>query len=365
VGAGAFTLTVRDPGLQDVGVLTCYWLLLAGSWNILAGFTGQMSFAHVALAAVGAYLTVLVERALHVPAGLAIPLAGFMTALVGLGLGLVSLRVRGIYLSLITFGFAGAFVVWATAAVSLTHGYEGRVSEILFSGIDSAPFLWVGLALVVGYFASQSLLLDSRLGLEAMAVREREEVAEGLGVRTGYVKIAIFTFSSFWAGAAGSFYAGYVGIVAPSMGELFWMGLVVAMVVIGGMGRRLGPIAGVILIRFLDYWVRSVGSQYETLIFAGLLLAFMLFVPNGLVSLADAVVGRMRRPRLRWNTEPEASVLGQPETNPRGDRQGGPAASEPHLEQGSVRVFFRRARRTQQLEDKTGAPGTDVPDVEG
>lgn len=309
--ASVFTLTVSDPSLQDVGALSCYWLLLAASWNILAGFAGQMSFAHVALAAVGAYLTVFLELALRVPAGPAIPLAGFITAVVGLGLGLISLRVKGIYLSLITFGFAGAFVVWATAAVNLTHGYEGRVSEILFGGVDTAPFLWVGLVLVVAYFASQSLLLDSRLGLEAMAVRDREEVAEGLGVRTGYVKIAIFTYSSFWAGAAGSFYAGYVGIVSPSMAELSWMGLVVAMAVIGGMGRRFGPIAGVILLRLIDYWIRSLGSQYETLIFAALLLAFILFLPNGLIGLGSAAVARAQYARLHWRAEPEASASGQ------------------------------------------------------
>jgi branched-chain amino acid transport system permease protein len=299
-GAAGFVLLVSDPVLQDLAAITCYWLILAGSWNLLAGFTGQMSFAHVGLAAVGAYLAVLLEFELGVGAGPAIPLAGLLTAAAGLVLGLVSTRVRGIYLALVTFAFGGAFVVWARGADTITGGNRGHTAEFLFSGIDARPFLWVGLALVGGYFVLQSLLLDSRFGLAAMAVRDREEVAEGLGIRTRWVKIGIFTYTAFWAGIAGAFYAGYVGIVAPSIGELLNMALVVAMVVVGGMGSRLGPIFGVILLQVIDYKVRGYGSEYTQLIFGALVLGIMLFARNGIVGALEALATRVRAPRGRW-----------------------------------------------------------------
>lgn len=302
--AALFIATVTRPDIQDAAILTCYWLLLAGSWNLLAGFAGQFSFAHIALAVSGGYLTVLVERQLGLGPGIAILVAALLTSLAGFALGLISLRVRGIYLSLITFAFAGVFLVWATADAEHTRGYAGVNAEILFTGIDARPFLWLGLALVTAYFVCQSLILHGRLGLQAMAIRDREEVAEGLGVRTGRVKVAMFTITAFWAGAAGGFYAGYVGIVSPSAGQLIWMGWVIAMVVIGGMGSALGPIAGVLLVRFVDFEMRSLGSEYETLIFASLLVLFMMFMPNGLVGLGERFLERVRKPRQRWQDAP-------------------------------------------------------------
>jgi branched-chain amino acid transport system permease protein len=301
LGAGMiFVMTVTRPDIQDFAVLTVYWLLLAGSWNLLAGFGGQFSFAHVALALMGGYLSVLFERELGMPPAATLPLAGLSTALVGFGLGLVSLRVRGVYLSLITFGFAGALVVWATADSDHTRGYAGLNADILFTGIDTQPFLWLGLTLVAVYFACQSLLLTSSVGLQAMAVRDREDVAEGLGVRTGRIKIGMFVYTAFWAGVAGSYYAGYVGIVSPSVGQLIWMGWVIAMVVVGGLGTALGPIAGVLLIRLFDFEVRSTGSEYESVMIAILLIVFMLFVPNGLAGLAAAGRARFGRQTERW-----------------------------------------------------------------
>lgn len=301
LAAAIFVLTVSRADIQDFAVLSFYWLLLAASWNLLAGFGGQFSFAHLALALSGGYISVFFEHKLAIWPLLTLPLAGVSTALIGFGLGLVSLRVRGVYLSLITFGFAGALLVWATADWERTRGYAGLNSDIIFTGIDSRPFLWLGLALVTAYFACQSQLLASGFGLQTMAVRDREAVAEGLGVRTARVKVAMFTYTAFWAGVAGSYYAGYVGIVSPSVGQLIWMGWIIAMVVVGGLGTSLGPIAGVILVRFFDFQIRSMGTQYETLMIASLLIVFMLFVPNGFVGLAASARARLGRPHRRWS----------------------------------------------------------------
>jgi branched-chain amino acid transport system permease protein len=292
-------LFVTDPGLQDLAVLSAYYLLLAGGWNLLAGFSGQFSFAHAALAAVGAYVTVLLESKWNVPVAATLPLAGLGTALIGAALGAVLLRVRGVYLSLVSFAFAGAFSAWLYGAFDFTGGGRGHTTGILFSGVDQSPYVWLGLGLVIAYFASQALLLNSRWGLYLLAVRDREEVAEGLGVRSRQVKVVAFAFSSFWAGVAGSLYAAYEGIVAPSIGSLLTMGLILAMVVVGGMGRRFGPLLGVLVLQAISYWVRGYGAQYTLLIFAALVLGVMLFSRDGLLALAEPVVRRYR-PRQRW-----------------------------------------------------------------
>jgi branched-chain amino acid transport system permease protein len=298
--AAIFIVAVSRADIQDFAVLSFYWLLLAASWNLLAGFGGQFSFAHLALALCGGYFSVFCERMLDISSLLTLPLAGLATALVGFGLGLVSLRVRGVYLSLITFGFAGAFSVWATADWERTRGYAGLNSDIFFMGGDSRPFLFLGLALVTLYFTCQSQLLVSGFGLQAMAVRDREAVAEGLGVRTARVKVAMFTYTAFWAGVAGSYYAGYVGTVSPSVAELIWMGWAVTTVVVGGLGTSLGPIAGVLLVRSLDFLIRSIGSEYETVMIASLLVIFMFLAPNGLAGLAESARTRIHPAHQRW-----------------------------------------------------------------
>jgi branched-chain amino acid transport system permease protein len=306
--ASGVPLFVSDPGLQDLAILSAYYLLLAGGWNLLAGFTGQFSFAQAALAAVGAYSTVLLETEWNVPVAATLPLAGLLTALVGALLGAILLRVRGVYLSLVSFAFAGAFSAWLYGAFDFTGGGRGHTTGILFPGLDQSPYVWLGLGLVVAYFVSQALLLNSRWGLHLVAVRDREEVAEGLGVRSRQVKVGAFAFSSFWAGVAGSLYAAYEGIVAPSIGNLLTMGLILAMVVVGGMGRRFGPLVGVLLLQSISYWVRGFGAQYTLLIFAALVLGVMLFSRDGLLALGESIVMRWR-PSSRWlDQDPTAMI---------------------------------------------------------
>ncbi|MCC6223342.1 MAG: branched-chain amino acid ABC transporter permease [Thermoleophilia bacterium] len=293
-------LVVSSPVIVDLGIMSGYYLLLTGSWNLLAGFTGQFSFAHAGLAAVGAYLTVWLETGVGLGAAPSLPLAAAMTAIIGLALGTVSLRVRGIYLALITFAFGGAFTVWLTGARDLTGGASGHPTEFLFTGVDQKPFLWLVLGLVVAYFLTQAALVRSRFGLQATAVRDREEVAEGLGVRTTHVKIGMFTFTAFWAGLAGSFYAGYIGIVAPSIGGLNTMGLIVAMAVVGAMGRTLGPIAGVLALQLISYQVRGFGAEYTMLIFSALVLIVMFFARDGLLGISERALRRLRPRAGRW-----------------------------------------------------------------
>lgn len=328
-GAAALVpILVTQPAYLDLAVLTAYYLLLAASWNLLAGFTGQYSFAHAALAGVGAYSAILVEESMGVSPLAALPLAGLITAAVGVVLGLFSLRVRGVYLSLVTFAFAGAFAVWATGARHVTGGANGHDAGVLYLGIDKAPFVWLGLAIVVVYFVLQALILSSRWGLFMTAVRDREEIAAGLGVRTVRVRIGVFVYTAFWAGVAGAFYAGYIGIVSPSIGHLTEMGTIVSMTVIGGIGAPLGPIAGVLILQVTRFEVSGFGAEYTLLIFAGVTLAVMLVVPNGVVGLIESVRQRIRPPQRRWGDDDAAPPTGADDVTAPGARA--PRGSEAH-----------------------------------
>lgn len=306
--AGAMVpLFVSTPSLVDLAVLSGYYLLLAGSWNLLGGFTGQLSFAHAGLAAVGGYVAVAVTTGLKVPVALSLPLAGLATAVIGLMLGVVSLRVRGTQLSLITFGFAGALAVWLAGAYRITGGTSGHSAVLFFGGVDRRPYAWLALGLVALYFVLQSLILGSRWGLWLVAVRDNQPVAEGLGVRTLTVQVVAFSYTAFWAGIAGSLYAGYEGIVAPSMANLGEMALILAMVVVGGMGRRLGPLAGVLVLQLISYEVRGSAAQYTLLITSAITLAVIVFAKDGLTGATESALRPWRKRQARWQDFPDDS----------------------------------------------------------
>lgn len=285
-------LTVGSASWLDLAIMSGYYLLLAVSWNLLSGFTGQFSFAHLGLAAVGAYASAFLNQYLHIPVIWTLPLAGLISGVAGLGLGFVSLRVKGVALPLITFGFAGAFEVWLKAARDVTQGTNGLFTDSLFLGTSLAPYLWVVLGLCLLYFLLQALLLTGRWGLYLTAVRDNETIAEGLGVNTFSAKLFSFTYTAIWAGIAGAFYGAYQGIIAPAMMDLTEMGLVVVMVVIGGMGRPFGVILGVIIIQLIGYWTRGFGGEFTLLIVAALSLPIVLLAREGIAGIIERVVSR-------------------------------------------------------------------------
>lgn len=312
-------IVVADDVYLDLFVMAAFYLLLSASWNVIAGFTGQISFAHMALASVGAYSSALYfhnPEALGLPAGAAFLLAGVTAAVAGALLGLVSLRVRGLYFALITFAFGGAWTIWVAGADGITGGTKGHDAPFLFDDIDLTNTAWVAFGLVLAYWVTQTVLLESRLGLSAAAIRDRESVAEGLGVRTTRVKVTIFMFTAFWAGIAGAFMGSHVGIIAPTLSGLDEMALIASMAIIGGFGSRIGPLLGVIVIRVIDYEVRGIDrASLTTLLVALLTVLVMLFARDGLVGVATGIWRRLR-PQARWAEPAHAVALTSSTSDP-------------------------------------------------
>jgi len=302
--------TLRDPVLLDATVSLLYFLLLSASWNLMAGYAGQMSFAHLSFAVIGGYVTAFAADRLSISPLLVMPVAGLCTALLGLLLGALTLPFRDIFLAIATFAFAGAFEAWAIATTNVTGGVNGMSAPALFAVEDQTlPCVWLGLALVVLFYGLQWAILSSRWGIFMRAVRDREDVARGLGVRTVLVKILICTYAAFWAGVAGGYYGSYVGLVTPAMGALANMGLVLAMVVVGGMGRVAGPLLGTVLFRVIDFYTRGYGGEYTVLIFAALMLAMMLLARDGLVGVLDRLAARLFGKRQRWAATADVAAV--------------------------------------------------------
>ena len=261
-----------------------------------------MSFAHLSFAVVGGYVTAYFADEWWISPLIVMPLAGLFAALLGLIIGAITLRFRDIFLAIATFAFAGAFQSWSIATSGVTGGVNGMPAPPLFDMMDQTQAcVWLGLGLMVVFYGLQWAILSSRFGLYARAVRDREDVARGLGVPATLVKVLICSYVAFWAGIAGSYYGGYVGLVTPSMGLLSNMGLVLAMVVVGGMGRVAGPILGTVVFRVIDFYTRGYGGEYTVLIFALLMLAMMLLARDGITGIIDRIIGRVFGRTQRWS----------------------------------------------------------------
>jgi len=276
---------IQSPHWLHVLNITLYYILLTSSWNLMMGYTGLFSFAHTALAAVGGYGSGLLALKTGIHPALAMLVGGMAAALASLLLGVISLRLRGFYLCLVTWAFAEIAVGIFRVEYRITGGTMGLVVPSLFPPqMGKTPFYFVGLGLVIALLVFMILLSRSRAGIYLRSIRDDEMASEVLGVNTTAWKIFCFTVCGFWAGLAGAYYGHYIGVVDPGMGSLSEMGLVVLMVIIGGIGTVPGPVIGAILVMILSEVLRGSLAAMSMLIFAAVMALVMRFFPGGLMA---------------------------------------------------------------------------------
>jgi branched-chain amino acid transport system permease protein len=269
-----------------VHVLTIsfYYVILAASWNLLAGYTGQFSLAHHAFAAIGAYTSGLLGYHLGVPAWIGIPAGVLLAAVFGLILGRLVLRMRAIYLAIATWAFAETVHIYVTADYGFTRGELGLSVRPLYGNVDPLPYYYTFLALTAVVLIGLRALIDSPLGYFMRAIKDDELRAKSLGIDTTRVKIAIFSISSAIAGLAGGFYGHYTVLLTPQMIDFSEMAKIVIMVVIGGFGTFLGPIIGAEPVQIVMTYLQKYG-EWNLAVFAVIVIVLMRFSMEGLASL--------------------------------------------------------------------------------
>ena len=296
-----FVFTAILPLLfQDYWLRVCatalYFVILASSWNLLLGYTGQLSFAHAAFAAIGAYTSGLLFKYTGLSPMIGVLLGGAVAAVLGYGLGAMCLRVRGPYLALMTLGFSEILRLVAQVEYKVTRGSLGLQVPFLFGddtvGHTAGYYTLFVLTLVTLWVLYK--LAHSKVGLYLQAIREDEDAAAVMGVDVVRWKVNAFVISSLFAGLAGGVYAHlFVRVVAPQMLLLSEMGLILAMTIVGGLGTLTGPVLGAIILVFAQEQVREISPQAHLLLFAILVIVVMKFFRQGLYGLIAA-------PLTRW-----------------------------------------------------------------
>jgi branched-chain amino acid transport system permease protein len=274
-------LISQNPYLIRVIVLTSIFAILAASWDLLSGFTGQMNFGHALFFGVGAYASAMLNVHLQIPPWVSVPLGAAAAVLTGLLVGIPCLRLKHTYLALTTMAFPIILMGIVFALPDFTGGELGisglqRISNSLIVNY----YIYVGIMLVLCTIMWK--ITDSHTGIIFHAIREDELAVKASGINTTRYKLMAFCLSGFFAGIAGGLYAHYMRIAGPSTLEVSMSFTVVIWAVFGGIATIYGPIAAVFilfpLLEFVRFW-----PEYRMLIFAVVVLLILLYMPEGLI----------------------------------------------------------------------------------
>lgn len=272
---------------------------LAGSLNVVNGYTGQGCIGYAGFFAIGAYSMAILSTKAALSFWVILPLAGIITALVGALICLPTLKMKGIYLSLITLGASEAIRIIALNWTSLTggpYGIKNIPRPTLASLTINSPEKFYYLFLVIGivFLFTTHRVLHSRVGRAWLSIREDELAARSLGVNLKAFKITNFAYATFWAGVAGAAYAAYLQYIDSSAFNTDEGFNILSMVIIGGQGTLVGPVVGSIIVNVLTEALRGIG-QWRYVAYGALIIAMMWWRPQGLMGASNSILAGKKK----------------------------------------------------------------------
>ena len=258
------------------------YIVLAVSWAIFSSPTGYISLAPAAFFGVGVYTSAILGQALPLP--VVIGMGGLTSFILALLVGLLTLRLRGIYFAIFTFGLVELlrhFMLWWEVNIT---GTLGRVVPTL----DNTTVYYLMLIIFVILMLTAYLIRHSKFGLALQSIGENEEAAAHTGINVTLVKVITFALSAFFMGAAGAIMATRLTYIDPTIAFNPLLSFMpVLMAIFGGMGQLYGPVIGATIFAYLQEFLTTRFPYYYMLIFGIILVVVILYLPNGLAGLVQ------------------------------------------------------------------------------
>ena len=325
--------------IADMALL---YVMLALGLNIVVGYAGLLDLGYVAFFAVGAYLYGLLSSphlidtfpaiaamfpdGMHMSLLVIVPLAALLAGVAGVLLGAPTLKLRGDYLAIVTLGFGEIIRVFMNNLdhpVNITNGPKGidQIDSIHLFGLNFGKklelfgfeiasvtlYFYLFLALVIGVVVISHRIENSRIGRAWMAIREDEIAAKAMGINTRNMKLLAFGMGASFGGISGSMFAGFQGFISPESFSLLESVMIVAMVVLGGIGHLPGVILGAVLLSALPEVLRYVAGPLQAMT-DGRLDASIL---RQLLTALAMIVVMLMRPRGLWPAPDHGKSLTQ------------------------------------------------------
>ncbi|MHC4676960.1 MAG: branched-chain amino acid ABC transporter permease [Planctomycetota bacterium] len=279
-------------GIYEISLATVVGIniILALGLNMITGFCGQISLGHAAFYGVGAYTAALMAKA-GMPLSVAISAGMISAGVVGLIVGLASLRVRHDFLAITTMGVGFLFLGIVRQQEIL--GGELGISGIPSSGLGKIGYLALVLIIATFFTAFSLWIKRSWMGFAFDAVADDEDTARVVAVDVGAYKLVAFAMGTAMAGVAGGLYAFFARFLMPDDFGFITSISVLSMVAVGGIGSVFGVIVATIILTLMPEFFRFI-SDYKLLVYGTLLFAVMRFAPEGLAGLARGLLQRVK-----------------------------------------------------------------------
>ena len=315
----AFPLVFSTPAVTSIAVFTVIFMGAATAWNGFSGYSGYISIGHAVFFGTGAYTIALITLHLHLAGGYEIfwfvPLAGAVAMVFAVPVGLIALRTRRHTFVVITIAFFFIFQLLAYNLSSLTKGSAGILLPTPpWTGAGfNQHFYYAALAVLVVAVLLSAGIRHSRFGLQLLAIRDDEDRAAGLGVKTTRVKLTAYVISAFSVGMTGAIWAYFLGDIHPQFAFTPLFDLAIAiMAFLGGLGTISGPLFGAALLESLQQYFTVQYSAGDLYLFAygALFLVVIVALPKGVIPTVADVYRRWSERRLQAMAEKNERISG-------------------------------------------------------
>jgi branched-chain amino acid transport system permease protein len=309
---GLLPLVFTDSYWRTNLIICAINVLLAVGLDFVLGYAGQLNLGQSAFYGIGAYTSTLLIMNLGMPFWIAFVFGVLLAGICGMLLSVFAVRLRGHYLAIASLGFAVITYQILLNWISVTQGPLGiyaipppppfnipGLPAVDFSNHANLFYLTAGFALVTYILLDK--LVRSPVGETLTAIREDEISAASLGINCQRWKVFAFAISSAVAGAAGCFYASFVGTLVPDAFFITESFTILAMVIVGGMGTLIGPVLGAILLTILPEVLRGIGDL-RLIVYGVSVTLVVLFMPGGMVQAGRLIYGRFRRRAIASET---------------------------------------------------------------
>ncbi|MFM1653756.1 branched-chain amino acid ABC transporter permease [Brevibacillus sp. B_LB10_24] len=297
-------------------ILILFYAAVSGSWNILAGYAGQLSLGHAIFFGLGAYTSTLLFMTWGVSPWIGMCAALALCMLVGACIGYPCFRLKGPFFTLATLAFSEVIRLVASFWKELTNGavglnipFQAGFSSLMFRGKE--PYYYIALGILCLVIAVTYWIDRSKIGAYLIAIRENEEAADALGIPISRYKLYAVLISSGLAGITGVFYAQYILFIEPeAMFNVNFSVQVALISIIGGMGTVFGPVLGAVLMIPLNELLRSAFSGLNGLnffLYGIVLILVVSFIPNGIL---PTLRGWLDKKRANRDSQPARAIPG-------------------------------------------------------
>lgn len=288
--------------LYDLAVFMIY-ALIASSWDVSLGYAGVFNWAHLSFFAVGAYGYAAFSTVFNVSPWPSLLVAVGLSVVASLITALPVLRVKGIYVALVTFAIGQILLQVIVADAKYSGGSMGivfipplNIGSYQLNAGNGVGYYYLTLFLLVGVCLGFRWLMRAPFGLSLTALKDREDYAISRGVPVASRRMWTFASTAAVAGLAGALYAGFVGVVSSDLFGFNYLSLTLTMVFLGGVGTIYGPVLGALILTYLNQQLVNLGTA-QVFITTGVVLAVLLFLPGGLASAPGLIANRRRRNR--------------------------------------------------------------------